>query len=198
MVPSLVVAIDPSYKGMGISVIRDGKLSFFELKTEQKIISFRDCVLGCKDIRTALSPVLAGHKPKDAADSALCLVEIPPTKASYAPGLFLLDGAVVQDAMSLGFKCFGLSCQTCKSVIGSRSATKDDSVQFVNDYLTSHKIEYKSYTTKHPGIIKSDNVSESFILLLVFSYKLGWGRELFPEFDKFSAKDPKDINLVEF
>lgn len=194
MVPSLVISVDPSYHGFGISILKNGELFLTEIKTKHKIKTFKDCVLGGTDVLGRFKLLLDKYT---AEKDSLLLIEVPPTGGIYSPGLFLLDGSLVMLTLKAGFKCFGVSCKTCKSVLGSQKATKDDSVMFANDYLRHKKIPF-SFLDKNNEGIESDNIAESLIMLIAFSYRLGWGSEVFPGFDTFSKKNLSELNLVDF
>jgi hypothetical protein len=202
-VPNLMVSVDPSYKGMGISVLSEGKIILKQIRTEEKIVRFQDCFWGATELYKKFS-AMSVLKWEQFASEKRFLMEIPPIGGMMSPGLFLLDGYVMRWFHKRGFECFGVSCKTCQSILKLKKADKKVSIQFLNDFKVHFQLPV--YTLEGDRLqpvnkedrIKSDNLCESLILMITFAYIQGWGEKVFPNFLKYTPKDLNEIEVVAF
>jgi hypothetical protein len=202
-VPNLMVSVDPSYKGMGISILSEGKIILKQIRTEEKIIKFQDCFWGSTELYKKFSYLSTLKLEQEITDKRF-LMEIPPMHGIMSPGLFLLDGHVMRWFYTRGFESFGVSCKTCQSILKLKRADKKVSIQFLNDFKVHFQLPV--YTLEGDRLqlvnkedrIKSDNLCESLILMITFAYIQDWGEKVFPNFLKYTQKNLDEIEVVAF
>lgn len=198
--PDILISIDPSYKGCGVSILFPDRLVLTQVSSSQKIVSFKDCYIGSLEILGKLDDLLTAY----GVSNGEAVIEIPPIKAMYAPGLCLLDGQVLSLLEAYKVSCFGLSCKVCSSISKPIEGKhkKIHSLNFVNSYISTLDIPVYILQDKKEvkllDYMKSDDMAESFILLVVFSYLRGWGESVFKDFLRFSGRDNLKFALVDF
>lgn len=183
-VPELVIALDPSSRGLGVAGLYAGRLEVFELvSSSPKVTSFQEVRKTMVELTVALKKGIFDRSTQEFFSSIPELIfEIPPAKGQMAPLLWGLDCHLVNDLMSAGFKATGCSCLLCKSIMGGKKATKRDALNLVNsDPIFNDYLKLNDEWTK----VESHNIAEALIILMTYSYigcETQWGKDLFPSF----------------
>lgn len=189
--PKNIVAVDPSYRGLGLVVYKSGQakpLYLMKYVSQAKDIqSFGGAVqatsLLMRDVKQDLVSVLGpGHR------ETVFIIESPPSsKAFFSSGLFLLSGALSCMANQLGAEVFCCSCQLTKSVMGSRKTTKKQTVEYPKRFLNVNRIE------SNVSLVKDHNVCDALIILAAFTYING-----FPVFNRFQTLSKARFQKINF
>jgi hypothetical protein len=216
--PNILISMDPSFHGLGISVLAEKSLYFSKLCCETKIKSFQNAYFGTienlKKLEKLVKHIEKIHFKNEKKLVKEFVFEFPPTAALYAPGLFMLDGFILDFMLKKGYKASGVDCKLCRSVVGIPKAKKEIVMpEFVNGYLPNLKSSFfdigiikvdDSSDNLHLHLmdvekdkIKSHDISESFIIMLTYSYVRNWGQKIFPKFEKFCSKEISHFNIFD-
>jgi hypothetical protein len=222
IIPDIIFSMDPSFKGLGLTIYAQGELHFVKLACKRKIKTFQDAYFGTFEIIPKLDRLISHFNSLGTKKNKVkeFVFEIPPVGASYAPGLFMLDGHILHTMRLNDFISYGVSCKLCGSVVGISRVNKKLGIpkpnkkkvmpDFINSYLPNLKdmtlgmldidadFNPLCYNILDPekDKLKSHDIAESFIILLTYAYIQGWGQEVFPNFDKFCSKPFSHFNLI--
>lgn len=186
---TLYLAIDPSFKGMGVAASFDGNNKVFELSVEGSI---RDPSLLAGHLFELVNKLweqylseFIGYCP-----NVVVLIEMPPPRCMFSAGLFFLVGGLI---MSLkrsfsSIEIYSTSASTIKSIHGSRKATKEDSVKLALSWLDKFNVQVDGKLTH--------NMAEAFILL-IYLYQTVLGIEVIKDVDSAERlKKPRFSKLI--
>lgn len=203
-----IVSIDPSFRGTGITIFSERGVKYLDIASSRPNVHLiKNTYQASVEIAGYIATVL--HNEFSAGDKVIgecyAVIELPPPKARFSAGLYMLCGLIIRELHLLGVTVLGCSCMLVKSVLKNRKATKKDAVNLVRTIIENHNINTIQYTNvlshlitnlnirKLKEIYKSHHVCESFIMGLMYIFNktdgsiarsLGIERDIYPCFKK--------------
>lgn len=128
-----IIAVDPSFRRTGVSIIQGDKLSIFRVTNEMDKKDFVSL------FRLSKKTILNLHHSIDKEDKTnmpkFAIMECPFVGGQFSSGLFLLDGLMATYLESLTPNLYRVSTTYAKRALGSKKATKSDSTKLAKTLI---------------------------------------------------------------
>lgn len=162
------LAIDPSFRRTGVSILDGHDINIFRVSVKLGKKDFSNLFRWSRYITFEIDRKTVATSGVNRIDNTL--IELPFVGGEFSTGLFMLDGLILDRCIAKSDKVYRTDTQYVKKVLGSKNASKSDSVGWAKSVFPVFKD--LGYNIKIEGQLSHDE-AESFIFLCSLIVKVG-------------------------